>query len=155
MVEQVTAVVAKAPAVYETVRGALQGSGNAIIASLADGMPAQLISPGGTGCGGSVGQAVSFTPAVASALVSIIFILALAFNWTLDREILVRSLLLRLPSAWRDEVRDLVDLGESKVGAFLRGQVILSLVVARGHDRLHVPDRDAFAVGARHRRRHL
>ena len=58
-----------------------------------------------------------------------IFVLALAFYWTLDREILVRSLLLRLPSAWRDEVRDLVDLAESKVGAFLRGQAILSLVV--------------------------
>ncbi len=129
MVEQVTAVVAKAPAGYETVRGILQGSGNAIIVSLATGMPAQLISPGGPGSVGSVGQAVSFTPAIAAALVSVIFVLALAFNWTLDREILVRSLLLRLPSAWRDEVRDLVDLAESKVGAFLRGQAILSLVV--------------------------
>ncbi len=130
IVEQVTAVVAEVPAGYETLRGALQGSSNAIIVSLANGMPASLISAGGTGAGGSVGQAVSFTPAVASALVSIIFILALAFNWTLDREILVRSFILRLPSAWRDEVRDLVDLGECKVGAFLRGQVILSLVVA-------------------------
>ncbi len=125
--EQVTAVVAGAPAGYETLRSALQGSGNAIIVSLANGMPASLISSGGTG---SVGQAVSFTPAVASALVSIIFILALAFNWTLDREILVRSFMLRLPAAWRDEIRDLVDLGECKVGAFLRGQVILSLAVA-------------------------
>ena len=58
-----------------------------------------------------------------------IFVLALAFYWTLDREILVRSLLLRLPVAWRDEVRAFVDLAESKVGAFLRGQAILCLVV--------------------------
>ncbi len=129
VVEQVTAVIAKAPAGYETVRGNLQGSGNAIIVSLANGMPAQLIIPGGTGSVGSVGQAVGFTPAIAAALISVILVLALAFNWTLDREILVRSLLLRLPSAWRDEVRDLVDLAESKVGAFLRGQAILSLVV--------------------------
>ena len=58
-----------------------------------------------------------------------IFVLALAFYWTLDREILVRSLLLRLTPAWRDDVRDLIDQAESKVGAFLRGQAILSLVI--------------------------
>jgi predicted PurR-regulated permease PerM len=129
LVEQITAVVAKAPAAYEAVRGSLQASGNAIIVSLATGMPAQLISPGGTGSTGSMGQAIGFTPAIAGGLVSVIFVLALAFYWTLDREILIRSLLLRLPSGRRAEVRDLVDLAESKVGAFLRGQAILSLVV--------------------------
>lgn len=129
VIEQVTAVVAKAPAAYDTVRGLLQASGNAIVASLGNGMPAKLISTGDTGAGGSVVQVVGFAPGLAAALVSVIFILALAFNWTLDREVLVRSLLLRLPSAWREEVRALVDLAESKVGAFLRGQAILSLVV--------------------------
>ena len=56
LVEQVTAVVAKAPAVYETVRSGLLGSGNAIIVSLATGMPAQLIGAAGTGSAGSVGR---------------------------------------------------------------------------------------------------
>jgi predicted PurR-regulated permease PerM len=130
IMEQVTAVIAKAPAAYQTVRIGWLASGNAIMVSLAAGMPAQLIGAGGTGPVGSVDQAVGFSPAIDSALVSIIFVFALAFNWTLDREILVRSLLLRLPSAWRDEVRDFVGLAESKVGAFLRGQAILSLVVA-------------------------
>lgn len=129
LAEQAAVVMAKAPAAYETVRGYLQGSGNAIIVAVATGMPAQLVSPGGTGSLGSVGQAVSFSPAIAGGLVSVIFVLALAFNWTLDREILVRSLLLRLPLAWRDEVRAFVELAEGKVGAFLRGQAILSLVV--------------------------
>jgi predicted PurR-regulated permease PerM len=92
-------------------------------------MPTQLITPGGGGSLGSVGQAMDSGPAIASALVSVIFIFALAFNWTLDREILVRSMLLRLPSAWRDEVRGFVALVEGKVGAFLRGQAILSLAV--------------------------
>jgi predicted PurR-regulated permease PerM len=76
-----------------------------------------------------VGQVVGFTPAIASGLVSMIFVLALAFYWTLDRDMLVRSLLMRLPLVWRDEVRDLIELAEGKVGAFLRGQAILSLVV--------------------------
>jgi predicted PurR-regulated permease PerM len=129
IIEQVTAVVAKAPAAYEAVRGGWLASGNAIIVSMANGMPTQLISPGGGGSGGSLGQAVGFSPAIASALISLIFVFALAFNWTLDREILVRSMLLRLPLAWRDEVRDFVVLAEGKVGAFLRGQAILSVIV--------------------------
>ena len=128
LVEQVTAVVAKAPAAYEAIRAGLQGSGNAIIVSLATGMPSQLTSQA---------QAARPAPLVrqlaslgnCSGLVSMIFVLALAFYWTLDREILVRSLLLRLSPVWRNEVRDFVDLAESKVGAFLRGQAILSLVI--------------------------
>jgi predicted PurR-regulated permease PerM len=127
--EQVTAVAAKAPAAYESVRSSLQGSGNAIIASLAAGMPEQLSSPGGTSPVGSVSQAVSFTPIIAGGLMSMIFVLALAFYWTLDRDVLVRSFLMRLPEARRIDVRDFIELAESKVGAFLRGQVILSLVI--------------------------
>jgi predicted PurR-regulated permease PerM len=129
LIEQVSAVIAKAPAAYETVRSSLQGSGNAIIVSLATGMPAQLSSPGVSGPAGSMGQALGFTPAIASGLVNMIFVLALAFYWTLDRELLVRSFLLRLSSVRRDEVSELIDLAESKVGAFLRGQAILSLVI--------------------------
>ena len=61
LVDQVTAVIAKAPAAYETVRSALEASGNAIIVSLATGMPAQLFSPGASSSVGSVGR-LSLSP---------------------------------------------------------------------------------------------
>jgi predicted PurR-regulated permease PerM len=129
LTEQITAVVAKLPAAYESIRGSFLQSGNAIIAGLASGTPPQLFSSDEASSSGSVGQVIRFTPAIASGLASFIFVVALAFYWTLDRDVIVRSLLLRLPSARRDEARDLIDLAEGKVGAFLRGQAILSLVV--------------------------
>lgn len=56
-------------------------------------------------------------------------IFAMAFYWTLDRERILYSLMLRLPQARRDDTRALIDELESKVGAFLRGQLFLCAVV--------------------------
>ena len=58
-----------------------------------------------------------------------IAIFAMAFYWTLDRERILYALLLRLPLNRRDSVRALIDELESKVGSFLRGQLVLCAAV--------------------------
>ena len=56
-------------------------------------------------------------------------VLLLAFFWTLERDRIIRSLLLLVPQQRRDGVRDLfVDI-EDKVGGYIRGIVILSFLV--------------------------
>ncbi len=68
---------------------------------------------------GSVGKSIFFAVAV----------LAMAFYLTMDRDRLLQQLLLRLPKRRRESARDLIGEIETKVGAFIRGQLILCSVI--------------------------
>ena len=56
-------------------------------------------------------------------------VFAMAFYWTMDRERIFFSLLMRVPLTRREDARQLIDELETKVGAFLRGQLILCAAV--------------------------
>jgi predicted PurR-regulated permease PerM len=58
-----------------------------------------------------------------------IAVLLLAFYWTLDRERIVRGLLLLFPQHQRDGARALWEEAEVKIGGYVRGVAILSLLV--------------------------
>ncbi len=60
---------------------------------------------------------------------SAIAVFSMALYLTLDRDRLLYNLLLRLPAERRDPARDLIAEMESKVGAFIYGQLILCTVV--------------------------
>lgn len=53
----------------------------------------------------------------------------LSLYWTLDSERTKRNLLLLIPTPYRDESRILFEEMEAKVGAYVRGQAILCLVI--------------------------
>ncbi|MGE5603438.1 MAG: AI-2E family transporter, partial [Nitrososphaerales archaeon] len=56
-------------------------------------------------------------------------ILVLAFYWTLDGDRMVRSAMLRFPAERHEEWRNLISEMETKVGAYVGGLAVLSLVV--------------------------
>lgn len=68
---------------------------------------------------GRVGQGIFYTIAV----------FAMALYLTLDRDRILYNLLLRLPIAQREPVEEFVVEVETKVGAFIRGQLILCGVI--------------------------
>jgi predicted PurR-regulated permease PerM len=55
-----------------------------------------------------------------------ITIFLLGFYWTLESERTLRSLLLFFPSARRERIRELIAEIESRVGGYIRGQILLS-----------------------------
>lgn len=59
----------------------------------------------------------------------LVAVFLLGFYWTLESEKAIRSLLLLLPAKRRDSIREIIADIESKVGGFIRGQIILSLSV--------------------------
>ena len=68
---------------------------------------------------GGIGQALFFGVAV----------LAMAFYWTMDRHRITYQFVVRLPAARRDGARELIAELETKVGAFIRGQLILCTLI--------------------------
>ena len=134
LVEQTRAIVAKLPDYYQSLHASLAGSPSALIQRLAQQLPAQpaLSLPEQAGGGlplGAVGQALGYVGMVWRMLFVGAAILVLAFYWTLDGDRMVRSGMLRFPANAAKAGMQLISEMETKVGAYIRGVSILSLVV--------------------------
>jgi predicted PurR-regulated permease PerM len=134
LIEQAKGIVVKLPAYYQALRSGLLGSTSALIQRLAQQLPAQLAIgiPGQSGAGlalGAVGQALSYVGMVWRLLFVGAAILVLAFYWTLDGERLVRTAMLHYPSERRSDLQTLIAEMGTKVGAYIRGLSVLSVVV--------------------------
>jgi predicted PurR-regulated permease PerM len=140
--DQATSVVDRLPQYYGDVRQALIESNNRFVQRLALGLPGTLsFSLGSLGAAAapvgsaaeaaaaSFGAVFQFVGAAAKAIFVIIAILALAFFWVQEGEVLIRKVLLLLPPERRDPARELYGEMEGKVAAYFRGQIILSGVV--------------------------
>jgi predicted PurR-regulated permease PerM len=60
---------------------------------------------------------------------SILAVILLAFFWTLEGERVTRTLLLVLPQRHREGFREFLDQSETRVGGYIRGVLLLSLIV--------------------------
>ncbi|HEY3207415.1 MAG TPA: AI-2E family transporter [Gaiellaceae bacterium] len=72
---------------------------------------------------------ITVTKAAFEVIIGIFFTFAVAAYWIFERERAMRVLLSVLPRARRRVVRDTWDLIDAKLGAFVRGQLILILFV--------------------------
>ena len=134
LIEQAKGIIAKLPAYYLGLHAELVGSSSALIQRLAQQLPPELALslPGQAGGGlglGVVGQALSYVGVIWRLLFVGTAILVLAFYWTLDGDRMVRSAMLHFPIARHEEWHDLIAEMETKVGAYVRGLSVLSLVV--------------------------
>ncbi len=137
IVEQVTSVAGRVPEYYSGLREALVSSRSLLIARIAGRLPSRLEI--------GVGQSAPAVPVDPLAQVSALFdtlgsaaqaifvitaIFVLAFYWTLDGDRTVARLLLRVSAEKRDAARDLIEQMQTKVGAYIRGLVILDVSIA-------------------------
>ena len=77
----------------------------------------------------AVARAMTVLGLVGNSLFVFVAVLLLAFYWTVERERILRFLLLLVPMQRRDDLRELYVAAEAKVGAYIRGIAILSLIV--------------------------
>ena len=134
LVEQTRAIIAELPAYYQSLHASLASSPSALMQRLALQMPAAsaLNLPGGVVGGlplGALGTALGYVGMVWRTLFISTAILVLAFYWTLDGDRMLRSGMLRFPAGRRESWHALIAEMESKVGAYMRGVSILSLMV--------------------------
>jgi len=134
LITQGLSLINSAPGYYVQVLDYLGGQQNALIQGLVDQLPATLTLPTQSGISGSVelstiGQAVGYLQWFGWGFFSVIALVLIVYFWILDRDQIVRTTVLMLPADWRDGARELWDALEEKVGAFVRGQLLLCLSV--------------------------
>lgn len=119
---------------YGSLRNTLSQSTSIIIRQIAARLPIDfslLTTPSPSG-EGIVDQVSSFLVSAAAVSRGILFLVAtflLGFYWTLEGERILRSLTFWLTPNRRDEVRNLIESIEARVGGFILGQSILCLVI--------------------------
>lgn len=78
----------------------------------------------------AVAQGISYGGLLMRALLIALATMLLAFYWSVYEERTIRSLLLLVPPARREAARELTEQIEAKVGAYLRGQALLCVMMA-------------------------
>lgn len=131
IVMQAGTIVDRLPEYYQSIRGQLIGSPAALIHTLGSQLPAEMQDLFSTVMDmdseqGNTSPAVS---QILSVLFDLLIVLLLSFYWTLDSERATRFFLLQIPESRREGVRETISTFKEKVGAYLRGQALLCLVV--------------------------
>jgi predicted PurR-regulated permease PerM len=129
MVEQVRTLVAELPGFYERFRGALLSSPYRIFrqfgASVQSGPPLDLNAYAIA----LLGNVLNMLPSIGYALFITITTLLLSYYWLFQRDRSLRGVLLLLPATRRDDIEQVWLQIEDKIGAFIRGQLILALAI--------------------------
>jgi predicted PurR-regulated permease PerM len=76
-----------------------------------------------------IAQAISYTGTILRGVFIGLAVILLAFYWTLDGQRAVRYLLLLVPQSKREDIREIYAEVENKVGSYVIGVFLLSLVV--------------------------
>jgi len=117
---------------YQSIYQGLTNSSSFLLQRLAAGLPSNLVvappAPAGKPLD-ILNQAAVYLGLVGNGLFATIAVLLLTFYWILERDRAVRTLLLLAPPDRRENISTVITATEERVGAYLRGLAILSLVV--------------------------
>lgn len=132
--EQTTQVSQNFSQYYNDIRGALVNSGNRLLQNIGWRIPPQLNffvnrDPTAEEVVDQVTQTFFYTNLVIRGVLSIFAIFLLAYYWTQESNLIIRTLLRFVPPSRKDDVREFIDLAETKMGGYIRGQGILCLAV--------------------------
>ncbi len=135
IVTQTTTIVAATPDYLQTISDWLADNPNQLLGRLGDLFAASLspdqlpLQQTGQEILDIADQALGYIGSASQGFLTVVAILLIAFHWTLDGPRYIRSLLLLLPQAHRENTQELIAAVETKVGAYIAGQGILMLAV--------------------------
>jgi len=133
--DQSTELSRNLPQYYAEIRGALVGSDNRLLQNIGLRIPSLLTlflsrSPATEGeLLGQVTQTVLYANLGIKGLLSILAVFLLAYYWTQESSLIIRTLLRLVPLDRRHKIQEFFYLAEGKIGGYIRGQAILSFVV--------------------------
>lgn len=135
IVEQSSALIISLPDIYIQLRAALMKSNSSILQNFAWQMPSdmRLLMNNATQAPADLNAVENVLGIVGSLLKTILAAIAvflLTSFWILDGARTIAGLLLYLPKRFRIPTEDVLGQIEKRVGAFLRGQFLLSLSIA-------------------------
>jgi predicted PurR-regulated permease PerM len=128
---QLTQLVVDLPERYAAVRETIATSGSGLVRGLATQMPADpfqgMISDGGIGLGATIATAL---PSLGRGALFGALVLFLSYYWLYYRARAIQAIALLVPMNYRAEATTLWNQIEEKIGAFVRGLALLSLIIA-------------------------
>ena len=131
--DQAGTIVARAPAQLDRWRDAMLASPSRTIRLIAldlpVALPARIFGAPGTPTLLDLGRWLPYAGAVGRGVFTIVAVLLLGFFWTLEGERRVRELVFFAPFDHRREIRWFVVEVERKVGAYIRGQVVVCAAI--------------------------
>lgn len=135
LITQGVSLINSAPNYYSQALVYLRAQPNVLLHSFVNQLPATLPlrtqAPVTTGVElSTLAQVVGYLQTVGWGLFGLIAGVLIVYFWILDREQIVRTAVLLLPVARREGARDVWDAVEEKVGAFVRGQLLLCLSIS-------------------------
>lgn len=135
--DQVTQISQSLPDYYTGFRGALINSSNRLLQNIGWRFPSQFSlifnrNPNTTEMLGQVSQTFFYTNLVLKGVLSILAVFLLAYYWTQEGSLIIRAILRLFPPQRRKNVREFIQLAESKLGGYIRGEALLCLAVGVG-----------------------
>jgi predicted PurR-regulated permease PerM len=134
ILEQAVNIVPTLSDFYQDLRSLLVNARSRLVWRIGVQLPSQLSVEAPTGEAeedtlGAVTQILNYAALAAQGVFTLVAVFLLSFYWTKDGDRTVRSLLALVPGRRRETLRELISAIEGKVGAFVRGQIILMISV--------------------------
>ena len=134
LADQATQFSQSLPEYFNALREALMNSGNRLLQNIGWRLPSISSffvdrDPTTEEMFDQVTQTLLYTNLVVKGILSVVAVFLLAFYWTQESNLFLRTLLRLIPASRRDEVREFFNLAETRMGGYVRGQGILSLTV--------------------------
>ena len=133
--EQITQIAQSLPQYYTDLRGTLIHSSNRLLQNVGLRVPSQfsmLITRNTVDTEQvltQVGQTILYTNILIKGILSTLAIFLLAYYWTQEGTLVIRGLLRLFPPHRKKNVREFLQLAETKLGGYIRGQGLLCISI--------------------------
>jgi predicted PurR-regulated permease PerM len=125
---QAQRLMEQVPSYYASLRQSLVGSRFLVVQLFGNRLPPSVEATPSEGPGLLV-QLASYLPSIVSVGLALLGAFLFSYYWLLYRDRALQSLVLLLPLDTRDRARELWEQIEGKIGAFVRGQLLLGVSV--------------------------
>jgi len=134
LADQATEISRNLPDYYASLRSSLINSGNRLLQNIGWRIPSEVSilirrDPDTEEVLTQVGQTLFYTNLVLKSILGTLAIFLLAYYWTQESNFILRTALRILPSQRRKRVREFLQLAETKLGGYIRGQGLLCVAV--------------------------
>jgi predicted PurR-regulated permease PerM len=134
LADQATEVSHTLPEYYTSFRSVLINSDNRLLQNIGRQIPAQVTllvnrNPNTAEMLDQAGQTLFYTNLVLRGILGTLVVFLLAYYWTQESNFILRALLRITPPQRKKSIREFLQLAETRLGSYIRGQGLLCVAV--------------------------